>query len=75
MKLKMLYNVTQLPSTAMLAGYIETYGYSSYGPVVANDYEVVGNIWFDLNDEDRTDFTELQDLLTSQYDLATYEVI
>lgn len=75
MKLKMLYDLEQMPSTAFLSSYIEAYGYSSYGPILDNDEDIIGNLWFDPNDLTRTDFTELQSLLSSQYEFASYEVV
>lgn len=75
MKLKMLYDINELPCVPLLAEAVSPYGYNSWGPIGDENNHTIGNIWFDTQDENRTDFTELQNLLSAEYNLATFEVI
>ena len=75
MKLKMLYDLDNRPSTAYLAHCIAEYGYDSYTPITDSDYNIIGNIWYDPGNPDRSDYTELQNLLTAEHPTGTFEII
>ena len=75
MKLKVIYDINSQPSTALLSLSAEEIGFESLGPISDIDNNVIGNIWYDVEDPSKTDFTDLQTLLSNLAENLTYEII
>jgi hypothetical protein len=74
MKLKVMYDINNMPSTAMLCVMVEELGFESLGPI-SEGYEVVGNIWHDKGNPNQTDFTQLEQALLAINSGLSFEVI
>lgn len=75
MKLQMLYDLNDRPSTAYLAEVVSAQGYDSYSPITDADYNIIGNLWHDPENPDRTDFSELQNILSAEHPGAEFAIV
>jgi hypothetical protein len=74
MKLKVMYDTNNMPSTAMLCISAEGLGFESLGPI-SEDCEVVGNVWQDPQNPDLENFDALKQHLLEMNSYLTFEVI
>ena len=75
MKLKVLYDLNNIPSTALLSITAEELGFESFSSVFDNDNSAIGNIWYDKENPNLNDFTQLEQALLAINSGLTFEVL
>jgi hypothetical protein len=75
MNLNVLYDLTNMPSTMMLAFSANELGFESVGPIINDSNEIIGNVWTNLENPESENFDELKTALDQLAENLTYEVV
>jgi hypothetical protein len=75
MKLKVIYDINNLPSTAMLSITAEEMGYMLDTILENGNHNILGIVWYNPNNLTQSDFAELEAALSEFNDSLSFEVI